>query len=48
MTKSELIHRLRDQFRDFCGLISIDEIVSNEPLIRVIERIEKMLATADS
>lgn len=44
--QQELLRHLRDQFREFCGLISIDEIVSNEPLMRVIERFERMLNAA--
>ena len=42
----ELLNHLKDQFHEFCGMISIDEIVSNEPLMRVIEQFERMLNAA--
>lgn len=33
---------LRELFRDWCGAISIDEIVTNERLIFLIESIESL------
>lgn len=37
---------LKEEFYEWCGLLSIDEIVSNTNLIRSIERLERMLISA--
>ncbi len=42
MSKNEL-HELKEDFRKFCGLLSIPEIMSNFAMIRVMERLERML-----
>lgn len=43
---SSTLKDLKHEFYEWCGLLSIDEIVSNPPLIRAIERIERMLLAA--
>lgn len=48
MTKNELLLGLKEDFRQWCGLLSIDEIVSNSKLIRVIERLERMLVAVSA
>lgn len=45
MSKNEL-HRLKEDFRKFCGLLSIKEIMSNIAMIQIMERLERMLQTA--
>lgn len=42
----ELMTHLRGQFNEFCGLISLDEIASNDALMRVIERFDRILKAA--
>ena len=37
---------LKQEFYTWCGLLSIDEILSNPNLIHVIERLERMLLAA--
>lgn len=39
----DIITQLKEQFRDFCGLLSVNEITNNAPLMRVLERFERML-----
>ena len=39
---------LKDDFNEWCGVLSIDEIMSNPPLIRVVERLIRMLNAARS
>ncbi|MGK5086976.1 hypothetical protein WDW86_05415 [Bdellovibrionota bacterium FG-2] len=46
MSPSEALNQLKLEFFEWCGLLSIDEIVSNANLIRVIERLERMLLAA--
>lgn len=41
-----LLNELKDEFRQWCGMLSIDEIVSNKNLIIKIERFERMILTA--
>ena len=41
-----LLTKLKLEFSDFCGLLSIDEIASNKLLIGCIERFERMLLAA--
>ncbi|GEM_PF-1381797 len=38
---------LKSEFHDWCGLLSENEIVSNPCLVRVIERIERMLCAQE-
>ena len=50
MIRSENLSALKDlkwAFYDWCASLTIDEIVSNEPLIEVIERVERMLVGAE-
>lgn len=41
----QFIRRLKEEFYDWCGLLSIDEVVSNTLLIGSIERLERQLIT---
>lgn len=43
-----LVQNLKKDFRDLCGLLSVEEIMSNGPLIRVIERLERMLLAVEA
>lgn len=43
---SAVLTELKDEFHSWCGLLSIEEIISNTELIRVIERLERMLLAA--
>ena len=45
---TEKLKDLKQEFYEWCGLLSIDEIVSNTNLIRVIERLERMLLAASA
>lgn len=45
MCRDDLI-RLKENFYDWCSLLSIDEVVSNYRLIAAIERIERELVSA--
>lgn len=38
-----LFRRLKYEFYDWCATLSIDECVSNEPLIAAIEHMERLL-----
>ncbi len=38
-----LITQLKEEFYDWCTMLSIDEIASNRRLMRAIERMEKRL-----
>ncbi|MGK5086894.1 hypothetical protein WDW86_05000 [Bdellovibrionota bacterium FG-2] len=40
------LDHLQDLFREWCGLLSVDELVENEPLTAVIERLSRMLEAA--
>ena len=46
ITKNTTLRRLKQDFYDWCALLSIDEIVSNAPLICSIERLERALIAA--
>lgn len=37
---------VKQEFYEWCGLLSIDEIASNIPLLKSIERLERMLLAA--
>jgi hypothetical protein len=39
---------LKHQFFDWCSLLSVDECVSNDQLIRTIEQVERLLIEAAS
>lgn len=40
------LDRLKEQFREFCALLTVTEITSNAPLMTVIERFDRMLRAA--
>ena len=42
----EKIKRLKEEFREWCGLLSVEEIISNPSLIEAIKRIESLLQGA--
>ncbi len=42
-----LIKQLRGEFNVWCSMLSLDEIASNQRLLRTIERIEKQLVRAE-
>ena len=42
MAKSEL-KSLKNEFYEWCGLLSIEEILSNSNLIKTIERLQRLL-----
>lgn len=44
--KQSAIQALKQEFYDWCSLLSIDEVVSNRPLIAAIERLERALIKA--
>lgn len=44
--KSKLVDQIKEEFVDFCGLLSIDEIASNMRLMRLIEESERSLIQA--
>lgn len=44
--KYEDLRQLREAFYDWCTLLSIDEIASNDPLIVAIRRVENSLVEA--
>ena len=37
------LKKLRDQFYDWCSQLSLDEVASNEELIRTIEEMERFI-----
>jgi len=41
-----LLNELKLHFYDWCSYLTIDEIVSNEPLIAGIEKLERLLVGA--
>lgn len=43
----QLTHEIRTEFYDWCCLLSLDEISSNEDLRFFIEEIEKTLCAVD-
>lgn len=43
---TKTINDLRKEFHEWCGLLSIDEIGTNPDLMRIIERLERMLIAA--
>lgn len=45
-SSTSVLTDLKNEFYSWCGLLSIDEIVSNMQLIRAIERLERMLLAA--
>ena len=42
----EKIKKLKEEFREWCGQLSIEEIISNPPLIEAIKRIESLFQGA--
>lgn len=40
------LSNVKQEFYEWCGLLSIDEIASNIPLLKSIERLERMLLAA--
>jgi hypothetical protein len=44
--KYDDLRQLREEFNDWCVLLSIDEIASNKPLMKAIERVERSLIEA--
>lgn len=44
----ETLTELKKAFYEWCAFLSIEEIVSNNKLIRRIERIQKMLLTVEA
>jgi len=44
--KIRSLSEVKRLFHEWCGSLSIDEIISNRELIQSIERIERMLLTA--
>jgi hypothetical protein len=45
-TNKDILKQLKTTFYDWCSLLTIDEVVSNEDLIKTIERLERMLIAA--
>ncbi len=45
-SSTDILKQLKSTFYDWCSILTIDEIVSNEELIRTIERLERMLIAA--
>jgi hypothetical protein len=45
--RTKYLKKLRDEFREWCGLLSIEEIMANGPLIAKIERIEHLFKAVD-
>lgn len=43
---SSSLKDIKQEFYEWCGLLSIDEIASNAPLLKSIERLERMLLAA--
>lgn len=43
MISSQLLKSIRDEFRQWYGLISPDEVITNSQLIRIITEIEHQL-----
>ena len=41
--RARLINQIKEEFANFCGLLSIDEIASNLRLMRLIEDAERSL-----
>ena len=44
--QTEMLTGLKHEFYEWCGLLSVEEIVSNTNLIQVIKRLERMLLAA--
>ena len=40
----ELLERLKWDFYDWCGYLSVDEIASNQKLVSYVEKFERLLA----
>ena len=47
MTK-EYLEKIKRLFREWCGSLSVEELVSNHELVAIIERIESRLVSATS
>lgn len=45
--EERIITSLKHDFYDWCGMLSIDECVSNERLIKLIEQLERLILTAE-
>jgi hypothetical protein len=41
------ITQLKDEFFEWCWMLSLDEIASNRPLMRAIEKIKRKLLQAE-
>lgn len=39
-----MIKVLKDEFRQWYGILSVEEIITNQPLISSIEQIEKLIS----
>jgi len=46
LSPTSILKELKKEFYDWCWLLSVEEIVSNPPLVRTIERLERMLIAA--
>lgn len=46
--KHNLLILLKKDFRELCGLLSIEEIMSNTELVNGIKRIEELLSNIDA
>lgn len=42
------IREIKQEFFKLCDVISLEEVCSNEPLIAIIERIERLILTLEA
>ena len=42
------VKELKNEFHEWCGLLSIEEIMSNPVLIRIMERVERLILAAEA
>ena len=42
--EKKFVEEMKEEFRELCGALSVEEIMSNKPLISLIEKMEKMFA----
>ncbi len=42
------VTELKHDFYQWCGLLSVDEILENQDLIRVIERLQRMFLAIEA
>lgn len=45
---SILLRKLKEDYYEWCGLLSIEEIMRNQLLIRVVERLQQLLLKANA